>query len=616
MTALLMLSGCGAEPEPTAAVTDPTQATVAPTTAPIIQPTGYYDPDSALESSTGGAVKVYPLNRSDSYGLVAVGEDLLLLSGMEVTTLTRLTGSTLYVSAAANLDCYIDTASAAFQASEKGVTYYDDARNQLVFLDSGLKEVSRVDLPEQIIGSPALSADRKHLYYCTASQLRCLDLETGLDKLLKEMFFPQQALTALHCDDTVLECSVVDDYGNQYGLYISAETGGTVWETIDDDVTLWTWGEYYFASHYDGAYQELLTGFALQEPMMLLGDYGAITYPILGMTAAVQISAGTDSTTLSCFDLETGLRDYALELPGADLPTHILGNTAESCIWFLRYGEDYRSDVICRWDYTQSPTADETDYLTRRYSLEAPDTDALARCQESAAEIAKKHGVEILLWTDATAYQPEGYTLSPEYQIPLIADSLERLDAALAQYPAKMLKKAASGTSGGKIRICLVRQITGDTSRGLPERNSALQFWDEDENTYAAVTLGDSMEGNLHHALFHCLESRIISTCNLYDDWNSLNPEGFSYTLHYIIQPQDADQLLRGRNRAFIDLFSMTFPREDRATIMEYAMTPGNEDLFESEIMQAKLSRLCQGIRKAFSLQKSEETFLWEQYLK
>ena len=59
----------------------------------------------------------------------------------------------------------------------------------------------------------------------------------------------------------------------------------------------------------------------------------------------------------------------------------------------------------------------------------------------------------------------------------------------------------------------------------------------------------------------------------------------------------------------------MSFPKEDRARIMEYAMLPGNEELFRPQLMQAKLKALCDGIREAYGLEKAEETFLWEQYL-
>ena len=60
----------------------------------------------------------------------------------------------------------------------------------------------------------------------------------------------------------------------------------------------------------------------------------------------------------------------------------------------------------------------------------------------------------------------------------------------------------------------------------------------------------------------------------------------------------------------------MSYPKEDRARIMEFAMMPGNEDYFTTEIMQKKLRQLCLGIRQALELEDVAEAFLWEQYLK
>ena len=59
----------------------------------------------------------------------------------------------------------------------------------------------------------------------------------------------------------------------------------------------------------------------------------------------------------------------------------------------------------------------------------------------------------------------------------------------------------------------------------------------------------------------------------------------------------------------------MSFPKEDRARVMEYAMLPGNEKLFQAPALQAKLQALCDGIREAYGLEDAEDSFLWEQYL-
>jgi hypothetical protein len=60
----------------------------------------------------------------------------------------------------------------------------------------------------------------------------------------------------------------------------------------------------------------------------------------------------------------------------------------------------------------------------------------------------------------------------------------------------------------------------------------------------------------------------------------------------------------------------MSFPMEDRARVMEYAMMEGNEVYFISKTMQTKLKLLCLGIRTAFKMDKYEEPLVWEQYIK
>ena len=192
---LLLLCGCGA---PTDSGTTPTADTPLPTEAPT-EPIGLYDPGSELEARTGGAVKGYPLNRVDTQCLIPFGNDLLLLSGLQQTTLTKLSGENLHIAASITLDCLLSPENPSIQASEKGITYFDPRENDLVFLDIGLKEVRRVDIPETVTGQPALSADRKQLYYFTADALRSIDLDSGIDRLVRQMAFQHQFVNRLHC---------------------------------------------------------------------------------------------------------------------------------------------------------------------------------------------------------------------------------------------------------------------------------------------------------------------------------------------------------------------------------------------------------------------------------
>lgn len=605
---LLLLCGCG---------TDSSANIAAPTEAAPTEPVGFYAPNSDLESATQGAVQVYPLNRSDCYGMRPMGEDILLFGGAESTTLTRLSGADLYVSATAGLDCLILPEDASVQVSDKGVTYYDEFRQELVFLDTGLKEVSRISLPEDILGSPVLSADRKTLYYCTSDALRALDMETGLHKLLKEMYFDFQAVTGLHCNDTIVECTTSDSVGNWNCQFLSAQTGEMVWET-PSGLELTTNGDAYFALHPDGTYLEMLVGTASEEPLALSYEGTDVTtFPLLESGGVVLAYGAEDgsSMTLQYYDLETGKRTASLELPGGSCPWSIHTGSDGESLWFLSYDTGSECDTIYRWFPGQMPTGDDTVYLAARHSYENPDQAGLEACREKAAEISIRHGVNIRIWTDAVAEQPQDYALSSEYQVPVIMRSLETLDQTLSRYPEGFLKEAATGTASGSLRICLVRSIEGTASGSL---NSVfgLQFWDSNEDAYICLAADPALEQNLHHEMFHIIDSRVLSTCSAYDNWDALNPEGFAYDYSYLTNLNRQDyELTEGENQAFIDIYSMSFPKEDRARIMEYAMMADNGHYFASDAMQAKLYQLCLGIRQAFNWEESNEVFPWEQYL-
>lgn len=611
IAAVLLLCGCSAETEET---TPTIPFSTSPTPVHATEPIGYYDPGSALEAATEGAVRAYPLNRTDSYAVVSMAEDLLLLSGSEMTTLSRLTGDSLYVSAAANLDCYIPADSPAFHAGSKGVTYYDELHRQLVYLDTGLKEVSRLSLPETAVGAPALTADRKTLYYCTADSIRAINLESGLDKLLRQTSCVSQAILGLHWNNTVLECRTEDSYGNLRTLFISTKTGETIYETADY-ISLQSRDAVYFAAVQEGAYLEKLTGTDESGPNLLVTpDYDADVEPVLELNAAIQGSRREDSIELNCYDLTTGLRSHTIRLPGTELPWNMLGTPETGCIWFLRYDADCESDILCRWNPETSVCEDDSVYLSARPSASNPDQAGIQALKKEAAALGSKYGVEILLWKDATSRISNSYHVEGEYQVPLLKRYLEVLDEALSVYPANFLQEAKIGS--GKIYIGLVRSISAAvTSADEPGLSSGFQFWDKDENVYIMLTVGDSTVSTLYNDLALVIDNQVIISCSNFDDWEDLNPKGFDYSFSYRIASGLDENLFQGADRVFIDAASTTFPREDRAKIMEYAMQEGNEDIFESKVMQKKLRKLCQGIRKAFDLTKSSEVFLWEQYL-
>lgn len=599
-----LLCGC--------AVDDPDSA--AETTEQVIEvtePPGSYAPGSEVESRTGGAVRAYPLEISNCYAIAADGSDLLLFSGSETTALTKLSGGNLYTTAATQLDVPVYPEDPSFRITENGITYFDTNTREVVFLDNDLKEVNRIQTPKDMTGSPILSANRLKLYYCTADAVRVLDLETGLDKLLKEMSYDSQSLSDILLGDTVLYCSICDGEARK-ALFLSTETGSQL-DLVADTLEITSNADSYFAKLPEGTMQALLFGKSGAEMQMLVPEdaFAECRYlPDIG--AAVTVSEMENAIQLSCYDLASGTR-----IAGLELEVNCLWSMTEvdGLIYILTYNAETGGEIIYRWDASQTPAGDETVYTGPRYTLDNPDTEGLAECESCAQQLSETYSLEILTGTAATAVQPWDYDLQPEYQVPVIRRELKKLETLLANFPEGFFATLSDGTIDGPLKISLVRTITGSPESGSLDEANGVQFW-EGEKAYVAVAAGDALEKTFYHELFHVIETRVFSECSTYYEWDSLNPEGFSYDYNYITnQDRDDSQYLSDGTRAFIDTYSMSYPKEDRARIMEYAATAGNESYFQSETMQAKLRTLCKGIREAFDLREYPNVLIWEQYL-
>lgn len=611
---LSVLWGCDAPPEPeTLPATEPEGTVVA--TDPTV-PSGLYSPDSPLELATAGALRVFPLSDIHVRDIRFVGEDLLLFSGDGHTVLTLLSGAERYIAAEAELPCRISPEDPSVVITAECITYYDSTAHELVTLNRDLIEISRITLSEEISGRVALSPDCSCLYYCTDDAIRILDPETGESRLLTRMDFVQQELVDIHCDGTVLECSVADPEGYFRSRFLSARDGSLLYET-DQDLTLQTNGAFYFAVRNHGFLTELITGSAHSDPSLLLTTQENPNFlPVSGANSLILITyyAENDSTYLDCCDLESGICRDQLTVPGNP---ELLSATVSpgGDLWLLVFDPAAQSHYLGLW--SPKPCAEDAAcHLLPLQTGSITDPTIQDECISRVSAIGETYGIQLLLQDQAADAAPWDYDLIPEYRIAFISYQLEELEQALALYPEGFVKKVVSEIPGGNLYICLVGEILGLPGSGALESATGIQYWDSEANAYIALIPHGDLSQNLFHELFHVIESRVYCNSNLYDDWQELNPEDFSYDFDYLHNLSRAEAgLTSGIDRAFIDLYSMSYPKEDRARIMEYAMMPGNEDLFTSPILQQKLRTLCLGIRDAFNLKFSEEPPLWEQYL-
>ena len=600
----LLLSGCAAQPD-----TDVTAPATVQTVPAETEARRLYVPEHPLEQAAPGALRIYPL-RQQAHGILAMGSNLLTLCGIDTTVLTLLTGEDLMVSATAELSFRLDENAPSLRVGSDALSYFDPVRRETVILSDRLKDVGRIAAPEGLVGTPILSADRSTLYYCTPTAIRAWNLETGIRRCVKELSYENQELTGLHQEDTIIQCRIMKD-GEVSTLFLAADTGRLLKE-VPGDVALETHASGYYASVPEGPVRLQLFGQAGEEARLLTpGDVYADCYYLESQRRVVAV---TGQEILNCYDLETGLRCASLTLNDGYAFVSLTACEADAVYLLLK---DRAGDgLICRWDLyaDASRTKDTHSYVGPRYTEDDPDSAALAQCQTEAARLSEKHGIQVLIWRDPLSIMPWDYEFEPEYLAPVLSRELSELDRRLSYYPAEILAGIREHFSD--LTICLVRSIQGSTESGSLEKATGVQFFQE-SRAYIAIAVGQYAERALYHELYHVMETRLLTDSTALDRWDALNPAGFSYDLDYTAnQSRKGDEYLQPDTRAFIDTYSMSFPKEDRARIMECAMSDGNEGLFRSNVMQAKLRCLSNAIREAYGLKKSTETFRWEQYLK
>ncbi len=569
----LLLTGCGSAPaEPTTTPAGST-ATTAPTDS--TDPT---DPPPAPEP-----LRVQHLDRAYEW-LVPMGDKLILM-GEDILSLYTPNG--VAVTTALSLP---HPDSGSLRVTEDAIIYYDAAENAMIWLDQALTETNRVTLSEAVTGTPWISADGQALYYCTPEGIRVYDVPNHISRNLKVHAGDWLGISGSILDHTQLICQLKQPDDSIRLLLIDTETGATTYE--GEALSNITGSGDFYCCITDS---EWIFGQAGDQPQNLLVDRAI---PLPQIQAAYTVSQ-ENGLVLDLYDLNTGRHSAQLSL--SDMTAISTPVVWQDNLVFLSDSQ------LCFWDRSLSPVEDETLYAAYRYTADDPDTEGLAALQARAEALGKQYGIEILLWNDITAVQPEGYQFEVEHRTLVYEEAFTALEAALAQLPEGFLKTAASWTEDGTLHIVLARSIT------TPDDECGSQYllgW----NAYIPLALDGDLTRSFYHGLGHVIDTQVLSHSDGFYEWDTLNPSGFKYDKDYDSWQDRESKYLSGSNRYFVNSLAMTFPVEDRAGLFEYAMTEGNEEVFSSKQMQKKLKRLKTGLREAFDLEG--DSYLWEQYLK
>ena len=247
--------------------------------------------------------------------------------------------------------------------------------------------------------------------------------------------------------------------------------------------------------------------------------------------------------------------------------------------------------------------------------LDAPElSQDLKGVQAKADELEERFGVHILLSAEcAGPCEASGYSVTTSDQAGwknealTISRALNQLEQALANYPDDFFTQFRTESQDSGIYLMLVGAISSDD----PINVAAFEFGLGPREYIGLDISFYEIRGNLYHELWHATENKILSSSSFsgfYDgSWDSCNPAEFSYRYQYDLS-DPAGTLWRwtltggDQEVYFVDEYAKTYPKEDRARIMEYVM--GDDGLAQSVLrfpaIRQKLQLMDQGIRAAF----------------
>lgn len=241
---------------------------------------------------------------------------------------------------------------------------------------------------------------------------------------------------------------------------------------------------------------------------------------------------------------------------------------------------------------------------------------------ERANQISKYYGVKIHI-AEQCDMEYDSFEVEREMDHWTISAGLNTLDAALASYPEGFFEQLQYGYYK-EVEIDLCGNLTAtnipENSNGYTRFNA---FVNHDNNRHKMVLdiHNPKLQQTIFHEFSHIIDSKLDFMSRhrkvLYSEerWMKLNPADFNYANStYIISEQCRSSTY---NKWFIDLYARTFPTEDRARILEYAMS-GYDWMFHSEDyapLREKLAYYSAAIRDAFDTTGWPEVTLWEEPL-
>ena len=278
------------------------------------------------------------------------------------------------------------------------------------------------------------------------------------------------------------------------------------------------------------------------------------------------------------------------------------------------------TDSSCRlmfWDVNAESTGEDLP-LTPLGEAESTQTLLEPQLYERAAQLSQRFGVDIRIAEQCTLDYSH-YDTYPMTDPVFVRSALDILEDCLSRYPEGFFRQLIYG-SIESIRIELVGGLMGKSD--VTTHPDSVGGFAQDRGSYYTIVLDGFLlqPKNVYHEFSHIIDARLewdalIREDALYSEesWLALQPRGFSYAMSYTAIPEDVRDY--ADSGYFIAEYALTYPTEDRATLMAAAMENYTWDFEPGSGKRAKMQFYADCIRDCFDTAGWPEVTAWEQVL-
>lgn len=302
------------------------------------------------------------------------------------------------------------------------------------------------------------------------------------------------------------------------------------------------------------------------------------------------------------------------------LPASSYSSVGPDFVWSGYWGGYFFTDYngttsqLMFWDVTSDCDGEDLQ-LAPLGAAKPPEPVVEKNLYERAQALSQRFGVDIRI-AEQCAMDYDTYDTYALNDPVFIRENLDQLEKVLSRYPDGFFTQLCYGS------IETVRfEIVGALMRKegvVDHRDSAGGFAQKRGDHYLIALNGYLIgESTIYHEISHIIDKRLAWDAQIREDalfsedrWLALQPAGFEYTMSYVDAPPNGVE-----PGYFVSDYAMTFPTEDRAELMETAMTNAVWCFEPGSGQRAKMQFYADCIRDCFDTSGWPETTVWEQVL-